>query len=44
MTDSETSDDLQKQFKGDYIIRPSKEKPKLNTANWPLLLKVHSLT
>ena len=39
---SEDSDsEVQKEvFKDDYVIKPSKDKAKLNTEDWPLLLKV----
>jgi len=38
MSDSDSSV-KQKDVKNDYVLKPSKEKAKLNSDNWPLLLK-----
>jgi H/ACA ribonucleoprotein complex subunit 4 len=39
-TDSDSNDQVSKQdLKGDYVLKPSDKVPKLNTADWPLLLK-----
>jgi len=39
-TDSDSNDQVTKQdVKGDYVLKPSDKKPKLNTEDWPLLLK-----
>jgi hypothetical protein len=40
MMDSDNLQENTKPFKEDYILKPSKEKPKIDTSKWPLLLKV----
>ena len=41
MSDSDSqSDNTKDAVKGDYVLKPSKKVPTLNTEEWPLLLKV----
>ena len=39
---SSDSESVQKNGKDSHVIVPSNEKPKLDTSNWPLLLKVRA--
>jgi hypothetical protein len=42
MSEDSDSSNQKEVFKGDYVIQPSKDKARLNTEDWPLLLKVNN--